>query len=89
MQTISYSSDKLPAIRVNQRNAIKKFNSLYSSAVIKSITLGLDNNIYVYNIVGYDDRKDCMIQIDATNNKLLVNLLKCSIMIMEKRLRLI
>lgn len=43
-QTVSYSSDKLPLIRVNQSTAIKKFKSLYSSAVIKSITLTLDNN---------------------------------------------
>ncbi|EEJ71464.1 PepSY domain-containing protein [Lactobacillus ultunensis] len=70
-QTVSYSSDKLPPIRVNQSTAIKKFKSLYSSAVIKSITLTLDNNIYVYNIVGYDERKDCMIQVDATNNKII------------------
>lgn len=70
-QTVSYSSDKLPTIRVTQDVAVKKFKSLYSSAVIKSITLGLNNNIYVYNIVGYDERKDCMIQIDATNNKII------------------
>ncbi len=38
---------------------------------IKSITLSLSKDIYVYDIVGYDDRKDCTIQVDATNNKIL------------------
>ena len=70
-QAVSYSSDKLPAIRVDQSGAIRKFKSLYSSAMIKSISLTLNKGIYVYNIVGFDDRKDCMIQVDATNNKIL------------------
>ncbi|KRM03888.1 PepSY domain-containing protein [Lactobacillus kitasatonis] len=39
--------------------------------MIKSISLTLNKGIYVYNIVGFDDRKDCMIQVDATNNKIL------------------
>lgn len=70
-QAVSYSSDKLPVIRVDQATAIRKFRSLYSSAMIKSISLTLDKDAYVYNIVGFDDRKDCMIQIDATNNKII------------------
>lgn len=70
-QAVSYSSDNLPAIRVDQSGAIRKFKSLYSSAMIKSISLTLNKGIYVYNIVGFDDRKDCMIQVDATNNKIL------------------
>lgn len=70
-QAVSYSTDKLPTIRVNQASAIRKFKSLYSSAVIKSISLTLNKDIYVYNIIGFDDRKDCMIQVDATNNKII------------------
>lgn len=70
-QKISYSSDKLPKINASQEDAIQKFKSLYSSAEIKSISLVLDHDVYVYNIVGYDDRKDCMIQVDATNNKVI------------------
>lgn len=31
----------------------------------------LRDNIYLYNITGYDNLKDCSIQIDATNNKIL------------------
>ncbi|WP_308556540.1 PepSY domain-containing protein [uncultured Lactobacillus sp.] len=69
-EQISYSSEKLPTIHTSQEDAIEKFKSLYSSAEIKSISLVLDHDVYVYNIVGYDDRKDCMIQIDATNNKI-------------------
>lgn len=65
-QKVSYSSDKLPAIQTSQADAIRKFKSLYSSAEIKSISLVLDNGIYVYNIIGYDNYKDCMIQVDAT-----------------------
>ena len=38
-QAVSYSTDKLPTIRVNQASAIRKFKSLYSNAVIKSISL--------------------------------------------------
>lgn len=56
---------------MDQSGAIRKFKSLYSSAMIKSISLTLNKGIYVYNIVGFDDRKDCMIQVDATNNKIL------------------
>lgn len=56
---------------MDQSGAIRKFKSLYSSAMIKSISLALNKGIYVYNIVGFDDRKDCMIQVDATNNKIL------------------
>ena len=70
-QAVSYSTDKLPTIRVNQASAIRKFKSLYSSAAIKSISLTLDKDIYVYNIIGFDDQKDCMIQVDATNNKII------------------
>lgn len=70
-QAVTYSSDKLPEIRVDQDTAINKFKSLYSSAKIKSISLTLDKDIYVYNIIGFDDRKDCMIQVDATNNKII------------------
>ncbi|MGN1272386.1 MAG: PepSY domain-containing protein [Lactobacillus sp.] len=69
-EQISYSSDKLPTIHTSQEDAIQKFKSLYSSAEIKSISLVLDHDVYVYNIVGYDDRKDCMIQVDASNNKI-------------------
>ncbi len=61
----------MPTIRVNQASAIRKFKSLYSSAAIKSISLTLDKDIYVYNIIGFDDQKDCMIQVDATNNKII------------------
>ena len=61
----------MPTIRVNQASAIRKFKSLYSNAVIKSISLTLNKDIYVYNIIGFDDRKDCMIQVDATNNKII------------------
>lgn len=69
--SVNYSSDNLPKINLSQSAAINKFRSLYSSAVIKSITLNLNKDIYIYNITGFDDRKDCTIQIDATNNKIL------------------
>ena len=55
----------------SQDSAVQKFKSLYTHAVVKSITLSLSKDIYVYDIVGYDDRKDCTIQVDATNNKIL------------------
>lgn len=70
-QNVNYSSDRLPAIHVSQKDAVQKFKSLYSSAKIKSISLTLRDNIYLYNITGYDNLKDCSIQIDATNNKIL------------------
>lgn len=70
-QKVSYSSDKLPAIQTSQADAIRKFKSLYSSAETKSISLVLDNGIYVYNIIGYDNYKDCMIQVDAANNQII------------------
>lgn len=70
-QNVNYSSDRLPAIHVSQEDAVQKFKSLYSSAKIKSISLTLRDNIYLYNITGYDNLKDCSIQIDATNNKIL------------------
>lgn len=56
---------------MNQASAIQRFKSLYSNAAIKSITLALRNDIYVYTIVGFDSVKDCTIQIDATNNKII------------------
>lgn len=68
---INYSSDKLPQIRVTQETAVKKFKSLYSNAVIKSITLSLTNDVYTYKIIGFDTVKDCTIQIDATNDKII------------------
>ncbi|WP_254262687.1 PepSY domain-containing protein [Lactobacillus helveticus] len=61
----------MPQIRMNQASAIQRFKSLYSNAAIKSITLALRNDIYVYTIVGFDSVKDCTIQIDATNNKII------------------
>lgn len=70
-KNVSYSSNKLPQIRMNQASAIQRFKSLYSNAAIKSITLALRNDIYVYTIVGFDSVKDCTIQIDATNNKII------------------
>lgn len=70
-QNVNYSSDRLPAIRVSQATSVQRFKSLYSSAEIKSISLTLKDNIYLYNIEGYDSRKDCSIQIDATNNQIL------------------
>ena len=70
-EMISYSSNNLPQINLSQDSAVQKFKSLYTHAVVKSITLSLSKDIYVYDIVGYDDRKDCTIQVDATNNKIL------------------
>ncbi|PXZ19114.1 hypothetical protein FEZ38_08960 [Lactobacillus helveticus] len=61
----------MPQIRMNQASAIQKFKSLYSNAVVKSISLALKNDIYVYTIVGFDSVKDCTIQLDATNNKII------------------
>lgn len=40
-KNVSYSSNKLPQIRINQASAIQRFKSLYSNAAIKSITLAL------------------------------------------------
>ena len=68
---VNYSSNKLPQIRMSQVSAIQKFKSLYSNAEIKSITLALKNDTYVYTIVGFDSIKDCTIQLDATNNKIM------------------
>ncbi len=56
---------------MSQVSAIQKFKSLYSNAEIKSITLALKNDTYVYTIVGFDSIKDCTIQLDATNNKIM------------------
>ncbi|WP_249357392.1 PepSY domain-containing protein [Lactobacillus helveticus] len=70
-KNVNYSSSKLPQIRMNQASAIQKFKSLYSNAVVKSISLALKNDIYVYTIVGFDSVKDCTIQLDATNNKII------------------
>lgn len=70
-KNVNYSSNKLPQIRMSQVSAIKKFKSLYSNAEIKSITLALKNDTYVYTIVGFDSIKDCTIQLDATNNKIM------------------
>ena len=70
-KNVNYSSSKLPQIRMSQVSAIQKFKSLYSNAEIKSITLALKNDTYVYTIVGFDSIKDCTIQLDATNNKIM------------------
>ena len=70
-KNVNYSSNKLPQIRMSQASAIQKFKSLYSNAEIKSITLALKNDTYVYTIVGFDSIKDCTIQLDATNNKIM------------------
>ena len=56
---------------MSQASASQKFKSLYSNAEIKSITLALKNDTYVYTIVGFDSIKDCTIQLDATNNKIM------------------
>lgn len=69
-QAVTYSSKKMPAIKIDQDTAIRKFKSLYPNAMIKSISLTLDKDIYVYNIVGFDEHKDCMIQVDATHDKI-------------------
>lgn len=71
VQNMTYTSDKLPQIQVSQKAAVQKFKALYSSAKIKSIALTLDDERYIYNIIGFDEHKDCTIQIDATNNKIL------------------
>ena len=70
-KNVNYSSNKSPQIRMSQVSAIQKFKSLYSNAEIKSITLALKNDTYVYTIVGFDSIKDCTIQLDATNNKIM------------------
>lgn len=70
-KNVNYSSNKLPQIRMSQVSAIQKFKSLYLNAEIKSITLALKNDTYVYTIVGFDSIKDCTIQLDATNNKIM------------------
>ena len=70
-KNVNYSSNKLPQIRMSQASASQKFKSLYSNAEIKSITLALKNDTYVYTIVGFDSIKDCTIQLDATNNKIM------------------
>ena len=70
-KNVNYSSNKLPQIRMSQVSAIQKFKFLYSNAEIKSITLALKNDTYVYTIVGFDSIKDCTIQLDATNNKIM------------------
>lgn len=70
-KNMTYSSNKLPPIKIDQTSAIQKFKSLYSNAAINSITLTLEKDSYVYNIVGFDSTKDCTIQIDATNNKII------------------
>lgn len=70
-KNVNYSSNKLPQIRMSQVSASQKFKSLYSNAEIKSITLALKNDTYVYTIVGFDSIKDCTIQLDATNNKIM------------------
>lgn len=71
VQNMTYTSDKLPQIQVSQKAAVQKFKALYSSAQIKSIALTLEGERYIYNIIGFDEHKDCTIQIDATNNKIL------------------
>ena len=70
-KNVNYSSNKLPQIRMGQVSAIQNFKFLYSNAEIKSITLALKNDTYVYTIVGFDSIKDCTIQLDATNNKIM------------------
>lgn len=58
----------VPKIKVTLKQAINQFNRLYSSANISEVSLKIQGENYVYDIIGFDDKKDCSIQIDATND---------------------
>lgn len=64
-------TNKVPIIKVSQEAAIKQFTRLYSTVKISNIDLKIENGNYIYTLEGFDERKDCTMQIDATNDKII------------------
>ena len=62
---------KKTKIDVSQTTALNKFNDRYPDKKIKSIDLKLENNAYVYEIDGFDNKKEYSATIDADNGKIL------------------
>ena len=62
------ATEDVPKIRVGLNQAINKFTRLYSSANISEVNLKIQGENYIYDISGFDAKKDCSIQIDASND---------------------
>lgn len=67
----SLANINYPKIKISQNSASQRFHRLYSQAKITSITLKVDHNDYVYEIEGFDNKKSCTIQVNATNGEIL------------------
>lgn len=60
-----------PAIKISQTAAVQRFHRLYSQAEVTSISLKVDHEDYVYEIEGFDNKKSCTIQVNASNGEIL------------------
>lgn len=70
-ETSNIQTDNLPEIRVSQEKAIQAFKKFYASAKINAIDLKVEHNHYLYEINGFDQVKDCMMQMDAFSGKII------------------
>lgn len=62
------ATEDVPKIRVSMKQAINSFNRLYSAANISEVNLKIQGENYIYDIAGFDAKKDCSMQLDATND---------------------
>lgn len=60
---------KTSQIKLNQTEALNKFDKKYSDKEIKEINLKLDGNRYVYEIDGFDKSKEYEMTINARTGK--------------------
>ena len=58
-------------IKISQNRAIKDFHRLYPNAKVTEIKLTIQHQSYIYDIVGYDTKKDCTIKINASTGEIL------------------
>lgn len=65
------AQEEAPIIKISQNRAIKDFHRLYPNAKVTEIKLTIQHQSYIYDIVGYDTKKDCTIKINASTGEIL------------------
>lgn len=63
--------EQTPIIKMSQNKAIRDFHRLYPQAKINEIKLSIQHQSYIYDIAGYDTKKDCTIKINASTGEIL------------------
>lgn len=65
------AQEEAPIIKISQNRALKDFHRLYPNAKVTEIKLTIQYQSYIYDIVGYDTKKDCTIKINASTGEIL------------------